>query len=754
MTLNRLLLSMILIGLCAAWTAQQAEAQSPSASQLQISFVLQAPTDLHPEGSILLRPDGGSGELVRLAVRAGSAPSVQLPPGSKWEISADLPGFWAPRKNLTAGSAGQPQTLSLDLWPMGTVSGVVRPKDKKSPLPKQIVVKTLATPAILKRPAAPQGALDCTVDDKGAWRCPLPAATFDLVIAAEGYIPHYRWAQKIPPGKTLSLGTLQLERGSSVAAWVAVEEGAIEPGRCLARLRPMAAGGTDLRSASDLARTAVEREIRKDGFLQMTGLSPGIYALEVQQPGYTPVKVQPVRVDPGAETFLRNPLILKKPLDLSFEIRPPIDWLGQPWRARVFRTTDRTVRPVPLIFEGPADEEGRLVVSGQSSGSFKIDLTDSLGNRLFSDERELADPAPQVLEVELVTVEGRLFLGREPLRGTLWFGGRYGPTSITMESDEEGQFHGVLPTEGPWKIEVQAAEPSFQTWTRTVVRADRSGKAKLEIKLSDTRVFGRVVDEHGKPAVGANLLVQSDNDLLLQVDEQGRFELRGVPEGLIWLAAQLSDRASDRISTTIAEGREAGPIELRLHEIQRLTGTVSSPLGPVAGSRVLVVSRFPDGGGGAATTGLDGSFTVELPRVSPRVTAIVSAPGFALRAVDVATEGAPLSLRVTEEAGSLEITLPQHGEGLAVENKIGAVFQNGLYIPGSVLNLWAYDQSQPRSAAGGKFLVPGVAPGDYRVCIVPRPLEPSLASGAIPEGVPCDQGVLSPGSTLSLKPGA
>jgi hypothetical protein len=51
----------------------------------------------------------------------------------------------------------------------------------------------------------------------------VPAATFDFVLSAEGFIPQYRWGLKVLAGKTTDLGTVELKRGASVAGWVEVE---------------------------------------------------------------------------------------------------------------------------------------------------------------------------------------------------------------------------------------------------------------------------------------------------------------------------------------------------------------------------------------------------------------------------------------------------------------------------------------------------------------------------------------------------
>jgi hypothetical protein len=209
---------------------------------------------------------------------------------------------------------------------------------------------------------------------------------------------------------------------------------------------------------------------------------------------------------------------------------------------------------------------------------------------------------------------------------------------------------------------------------------------------------------------------------------------------------------SDRAVAVLVDGREVGPIELRLHPTKRLAGAVVSSRGPVAGARVMVLARTPDGGGAAATTGTDGAFQVDLPQPVSRVAAIVSAPGFALRAFDAPADGEPLALQVTEEGGSLEITLPLTGEALLRENLVLGALQNGLPVPGSVLGEWAYDQGQSRERRDRVLRVPNVAPGEYRACLVPRQLEGSLAWAATQGGSTCDSGLLAPGATLSLKP--
>ncbi|HEX6904298.1 MAG TPA: carboxypeptidase-like regulatory domain-containing protein [Thermoanaerobaculia bacterium] len=717
---------------------------------VEITFVQKSASSLPVKGRIVLHPVEKGREPVTADVSSLAPVRLELPAGTEWEVSTDLPGYWAPRKNLKVSEGAS--RLSLDLWPMGTVSGVLKVKGKGVERPKLVLVKTLAAPSYLKRPPAPPGVLSCPVDAKGAWSCALPATKFDLVITAEGFTPRYRWGVEVPAGKTLSLGTVELERGASVAAWVAVEDGAIEPGKCKARLSPLLARDTELGRASDLQRTAVEREVGKDGFVQLTGLAPGSYVLEVSQPGYPPAKASPVVVKPGAETFLREPLILKRALDISFEISPALDWLGKPWRAQVLRD-DPTLRMAPLVFDSAANPEGRFTVSGQSPGRFRVRIQDSLGNRLYSDTLAMEGPdsAAQRIEIKLVDLEGSLRLGDDPLAAILWFDGRNGAGSIRMESDAEGSFHGVLPREGVWRIEIESQEPTLRTWTRAKVEAGRSGRATLNLDLPDARVFGRVVDGKGQPVPEAQVGVMAEgvDPLLVPTGADGTFDIRALPEGTAWLAAESRDRVSGRTLVTLVEDRAVGPIELSVRPLKELTGTVTSSRGPVAGAQVTILS-YPSGAGDAATTDDAGGFRIKVPESATRLVAIVSAPGFALRASPASADGAPLALTVSEAGGDLEVSLPWGPEEFLERGRALVFFQNGLPLPATIPFQWARDQGQPREIKGRTFRIPSVAPGEYRVCLTAQgnPMD------AVPaEADACDAGTLTPGATLTLRPG-
>ncbi|HEY7216043.1 MAG TPA: carboxypeptidase-like regulatory domain-containing protein, partial [Thermoanaerobaculia bacterium] len=432
----------------AAPAATSTWADTPSASAqaaVEVMYRLIEDATLPPSWDVLLQPSAArEGPAVRYPVKAGEPLKLQLAAGSSWEVSADLPGFWVRRKTLVVGRAGETSRLELDLWPLGKIAGCVKVQRKGVTPPREVLVKTVAAPALFKRPPMPAGALACPVDEEGNWSCSLPAATFDLAIAAEGFTPQYRWGIEVLPAKTRSLGTLQLERGGSLAAWVAVEGGTLDPAHAVARLSFLAACDTDVKAVLELDRIAVERPVSKDGFLQITGLAPGSYALEVRQPGLAPARVADVRIAPQEETFLPEPLLLTQPITLEFEITPPLDEWGEPWHAQVIRRAEDS-RPAPFVYDGSADADGRFTVAEQSPGWFQVDVLDSKGNRVHSEPaRQLDSSTRQSIQLHRIAVEGRLRLGSEPLAGTLWFGGQYGARRVKMEATEEGHFAGVL----------------------------------------------------------------------------------------------------------------------------------------------------------------------------------------------------------------------------------------------------------------------------------------------------------------------
>ncbi len=741
------------------------------ASAVRFDVAPEAPLPSGLKGSLVLRPAQGGGEPLRVEAQVGAPVTQPLPCSSKWEVTAEFADAWAPRATIVTGLSGATVASRIGLWPLGRITGTVKLAGAKAPLPKMLSVATLA-PRSQARLDTPKGLLDCPVGADGRWRCPpLPATTFDLSLSAEGFIPQYRWDLKVAAGKPTDLGAVELKPGASVAGFVDVEGGTIDSG-CRVRLVPLAGPGSGAKALEKIRRTAAEARVRKDGFFQLVGIGAGQYSLAAEQQGFTSNPVSPLRVEPRSQIFLQQTLTLQRPLQVGLSLSPPLDWLDHPWRLQVFRSSGESARFDETVFDGAAGDRGTVLLPRQKPGRFDVQVFDSLGNRLAEKALEVTGPADsqQTIPLKFLTAHGRLHYGREPLAATLWFGGRYGSTSIKMESDTEGRFHGVLPSGGGWTVDIAAAEPKLESRVKVKVAGDGQDRARVDIDLPATRVFGKVVDEEGHPLPKAVFSVSTDTvTLAATADEAGSFDLRGLSEGMAYAGATYSaaggDWSSDRIPLFLHDGEDVGPLAVRLLKHVKLSGQVSSARGPVPGAGITVIALRPVVQfGDSVRTEPDGTFTAQVPAEAEAADVVVSSPGYGLKAFPVAVGNAsPPSLVVNEESGNLEILFPAPTADSNLKATSLWVFQNGLPLLPDTLHQWALGHGQGAakeqgSGKGSSWTLPELAPGDYRVCLVDQSLLVSWElSGWTAPTVDCSAGQLTAGGSLRLdltKPGA
>jgi len=761
---------LLLTGVALVWIVAPAQPKAAAEAEAQRPVVLHnrlvLPAPLPDEWAILLTrlPERTSEEAPspprerqRIAVNGAGPLKLQLPCASRWDISAELPGFWVRRQELDVGTGDNPTELTLDLWPLGTVSGRLRMAPeagrggKPPELPKAVRLKTVPLPSFRQARRTPPGVVSCPVAESGTFRCTIPAGEYDLVITAEGTTPAYQWGIEVPAAVEAKLGDVTLRPGASVAAWVEVEGGRIDPEKCLARLTPVACEA-DAATLVRNERTAVEAPVSRDGFVQITGLSPGIYALEISQPGFAPARVAALEVQPGRETFIPEPLLLTPPATFGLQIHPPLDPWGKPWRGTLLYPRDGSPRSRTYAFQGVADESGGFKVAEQTTGTFLVRIADSRGNFVFEEERDLTDGAVEAIEIERLWVEGRLSLGEEPLAGSVRFGGHPDGGRVTLEVDTEGQFSGFLPREGHWLVDIDAAEPPLKTRLLTEVEATEEGTARVELNLPDNRVFGRVVDARGVPVPGSRVTADTAGAQGVSADGQGRFEFRSLSPGWIYLGAEKKGVGmSEAVGVTVAEEGEVGPVELRLRPLQRVRGTVVSAGGPVAEARVMIHPRPPAVGSADAVSGPDGTFVLDLPAGVTEAVAVAGGAGHAWHSTPVTLGQAPLTLTVSEEAGELAIDLPFSRDEVMSQGLRAALFQYGVEVTAPLL-LGSHTRTTVATAERTVLVASNLAPGDYTLCLLPRVgLDPASAEPTGADAA-CASGWLRAGGTLTLRP--
>ncbi len=732
-------------------------------------------------GEELLAPQRGVVELLSLDAEPSEEPEVisvtfagvsrrelALPPGSRWRMHGTIEGHWAPTLEFTVGSSGARELRRLFWWPAGAVSATLRVA-KGEVLPASLVLEGEVPLHHGRSKTVPRRISQrCPVEKDGRFSCALPAARFDLRLRSPGYIPRYFWDLRIPEEETLALGMIDLKRGASILGTVEVEEGALDPKSCVARLLPLTqegnAGSGGFVVKQRLGKTARTAPVNERGYFQFEGVAAGSYLLQVEQPGYAPARMQPVEVWPRSESALQEPLILRRPLEVEFQIHPALDWLHQPWKVLVVRRVDfGTAYDSSTRKELRADRTGLLRLPNQSPGRFDIMVIDSLGNRLY-DNSDLfitgPESAHQEIQLELIDLRGELSFRDEPLVATLWFGGRSGAQRSKMVADAEGHFDGVLPRGGRWLVEIEAKGAKIDTSVEVMVRPSKARDAEVEIELPDSEIFGRVVDEAGQPVEGASVQFASSADgVYIFSKPDGSFQFLAVPLGPGQLSAKDrrpdGDLTSDPVRFQVVEGQPVGPFELRLRATVPFSGRIVSERGPVPGAIISWTSQEPELlYVGKARTDLDGGFHGTVDRQSKILRLTISPPGHALTAALVEFGTTPTTVRVGTESGTLRVRVPKSEQDLIDQGTQIVFFQNGLILDTPALVYWILGHGLPamvNSESETTMSVPQLAPGQYRACLLRRTLRTSESiDQQLARTANCASGYLAADSTLEL----
>lgn len=739
--------------------------------QENVRFSLKVSAEDTVEGSLHLRNlsgDGdGDGENI---LDITTTRVLALPVGTSWEVKAEIPGYWVQPQvvNVRSGPVNQ---FVLRAWRLGRLIGRLDLAPEGGPPKGDLVVRSERPPLAQRGPdTPPAGKFPCQVspETSGRFECDVPLGRLDLGLYLDDHAPVYRWGFEVRPDGPADLGTVRFVRGGSLSGWTLLEGEDLEADRGRVELRPALAPGPQTPVTERLAEAVVETTIDPRGFFQLTGLAPGSYDLTVTYPGFARFDLANVEIPSPAETRLNGVIELQRPLQLEFQLVPPLDWRDQPWTLEIRRTDTSGRNQAEPLFQGTVDRSGRALVPDQTPGPLSIEIYDSLGNR-FHYEPELwiqgDDDTRSAIFLETVAVEGRLAYGSTPLAGTVWFGGRQGSPRVEVETDETGRFAAALPEAGRWPIEVEASLP--ETHDAAGFGPDENLTATLsvliekddflDLEIPETLVFGWVTDAAGQPAVDASVRAYAESLAhRTRTGSDGSFALRGLPAGDMFLTArQGSQREGVSASATrtikLVEGEPLGPIELSLEGKNSFGLQVVSDRGPVPGATLYLYGHVPASAYvGVGRSDAEGRARIDVPESAQLVRAIIFAPGHGLRAelLDVTRDEAVV--QVDRWSGTLDADLGRTWEELYDEQQTVVIFQDGQPIPLGRLLEWGRALGVSTRQDRG-FSVPGLAPGAYRVCMGPAIAVAPDRLDAWLEGLPCAEGQLSGGGTLSLE---
>lgn len=714
---------------------------------LELEIAVEAITGNCPSAEMVATSSAGRNDW---QMPVPSSAMVDLDPNHAWTISARCPGLWAQHLHIEAHSATE--EVQLRLVPAGTLKGRIEVAEGLAPSDR---IELLLQPA---KPGAEVGwdsaRIGCSLD-ADLFNCDVPAGEVDLRLGAEGFAPHYAWQVRLAAGETLDLGTVKLIEGASVAGSVVLPRERDEAAASTVAeivVAPLVEGALDAEEQRRLQLRQQRARTDESGRFQVTGLSAGTYELSVRLAGHSPASISPVALSSGEEWFLERPIALDPLVTLDVYLDPPQDVEGRPWRLRLLGeprgTAGATLREE--IAEGAATTAGHWSAEGLATGPYLLQVEDAEGSNWSSLPVDAtASLAPIFVELPAVTVEGRVLRGDEPVAAELIFGTTSGSPSVRLESDDEGNFRGVLPHEGEWPLEISVSGRPPQALDPVEVERGTGGVAELTLRLPDTRLAGEVVNATGEPVAGAHVLVVRETaralaaerevgaeqrrrrEAALRTDEDGHFSTEGL------LPASLSVVAYDRTRTSrwhqveLAEDSPSTPLRMVLEERLEVIGQVTTPDGPAVGATVVGFSRdrvAPLDLFAQAVTTADGRFSFEVASDTRLLDLFVAAPGYDVLLRRVTLGSRPIAVAMGKSGGRLLLTDLHPGTTL---------LHAGAELPLETLASLLMPLGRLDFAEDGLWIT-GIEPGGYSLC---------WQRG----GVGCDSGNLTSGTELTLQ---
>ncbi len=691
---------------------------------------------------------------------------LNLGPGV-WQVQASAPGYWSQETQVTVSGRDHP-SARLAMWPAASLHGSVSVPDG-DPLPGEVEVRLSSVPTTPNAASAPgvttqqysepaHATLHCRVATTN-WDCMGPSGMFDLRITSGDYAPRYEWDVLLKATAITDLGQIALRRTASVVGRVLRRDGSNPPLPCRATLLPDLArdapGGPDQESAVETSRPqTVSVSVNQRGYFQVVGIAPGRYALSVvcqDASGFRQLRVQT-----SSETRIDPPMLLGD-LTLDVALSPKLDPEGQPWHLTLDQAAPYFLR---IAGRNAVPSNGHWIRRGLTEGKYRVTVSNSRRTTWLQRYIDLLPKTrPLSLQLGSVNVSGRVSLSSQPVRARLVFSNNAGGGTVTLSSDEDGRFQGVLPASGvqesTWTIEAHVVQPPITQRVLDVHLPPANGMKSqwLDLDLPAIAVHGSVVSTNGEPQRAVQVTCEDAKGIrtTTSTDDAGHFEFPDLQPGKYTALADSPDGASERTPFEVAQGG-GSEVKLVLNPFKRVAFYVRSSQGPIenAAVQVWIAPGVPRT---FARTDQDGRFDFTLPPGTNEVGFTVAVPGYAIKlmrlkipAEDVDSPDSH-TIDLDTGAGSLVLNLPTPGSSRDAGTPLYLVHNRAIEDARALVS-WSTQQG----AANGNappFLIEAIEPGKYALCGLDPGQVATLWQGALPQDR-CRSGSLDQGGTLTL----
>ncbi|NOZ79782.1 MAG: carboxypeptidase regulatory-like domain-containing protein [Acidobacteria bacterium] len=688
-----------------------------------------------------------------VTLRAGATPAAALLPGA-----CASPGAYLLRsRSLVSLPFGVDRdvcrrgTVTVRLFPRATLRvHLTAPGSAKLPhaailelshCPKGLTVQPVAHTAGRPLPIPASGTIEATV----------PSGCLDITLVTKRFAPISWWGLKLSPGKVADLGVARLKTGASLLVrTIDADDGWALPG---ARVELVDAG--HVRAAIRAAlRGALPHGLASGvsgarGWLRLSGLPDGRYTLIATAKAHA-VACRNVVLASGKET-VADDVEIGRPgsLDISVGIDPSSIPTGYALKLS-FRPTVCCHQFPGGVRTLPVPDSGYLHVTGLNPGLWQIVATlvtpAGLAYDIGSARTRVASGSSGALELDLT---GALYHGAvtrrdEPVAADLRFEREHSESVEDLEttsSGADGSFAVFL--RHPGTYDVQVSLPKTHTRIPVTGVVVTKPDTPVRVVIPSGSVNGVVVDSHGAPVAGADVLASGrrrgaeGGPLFAEAESgtDGTFTIDGVTNGSWSVSAERGDLASAPARFRVSKEQQAPWVKLVVRKTFTQRGrVVFTDHSPAAGVLIGAWDASAASRGAApqfadASSRADGSFELRVNgRAGDIANVFVSTVGVAADAFRLPLSRTPWTLRVSRAGGRLQILFPGK-TGLAAMGSVILVRPDG-----AALTLAAFGHGglsvQP-GAKGAVVSIANLATGPWRVVWGGSPgAERAVMSGA------------------------